>query len=95
MHIITDYSDLHLSAADLIIDGLFGSGLSRPLDDIWRQFVLQINQSGAHVFSIDIPSGLLGEDNSNNKSDYIIKAARTFTFQQPKLSFFFLKMLLM
>lgn len=89
LHIITDYSDLHLSAADLIIDGLFGSGLSRPLDDIWRQFVLQINQSGAHVFSIDIPSGLLGEDNSNNKSDYIIKAARTFTFQQPKLSFFF------
>jgi ADP-dependent NAD(P)H-hydrate dehydratase / NAD(P)H-hydrate epimerase len=74
---------------DIVIDALFGSGLSRPLDGWAAQIVERINQHNAVVVSIDIPSGLFGEDNAHNKSDTIVKADYTLTFQMPKLAFFF------
>ncbi|MDX9882348.1 MAG: NAD(P)H-hydrate dehydratase [Prolixibacteraceae bacterium] len=78
-----------LNGDELVLDGLFGSGLSRPLDGISEKLVAWINQSVCHVIAIDIPSGLLGEDNSQNDLSKVILANRTFTFQFPKLSFFF------
>ena len=72
----------------LFRSGLFGSGLSRPLSGIYLNVVEKINSSGIDVFSIDIPSGLFGEDNSKNNLHTIIKAKYTYTFQFPKLSFF-------
>lgn len=77
-----------LSGYDLIIDGLYGSGLSRPLSGFPAQLVKHINNSGIPVISIDIPSGLMGEDNRGNDPDTIIRAQHTLTFQFPKLSFF-------
>uniref|UniRef100_UPI0032165E99 NAD(P)H-hydrate dehydratase n=1 Tax=uncultured Draconibacterium sp. TaxID=1573823 RepID=UPI0032165E99 len=74
---------------DVIIDGLFGSGLSRPLQDLPAQIVDQINRLLNNVVSIDIPSGLMGEDNSENIRNHIIRADFTLTFQFPKVSFFF------
>ncbi len=73
----------------LIIDGLFGSGLNKPLDGLAKKIVEKINQSGAEVISIDMPSGLFGEDNSGNDLSAVIKASQTLTFQFPKLSFLF------
>lgn len=73
----------------IIIDGLFGSGLNKPLDGLAKKIVAQINQSEAKIISIDIPSGLFGEDNSANNYENIIKANHTLTFQFPKLSFLF------
>jgi len=73
----------------VVIDGLFGSGLNKPLDGLAREIVRKINQSGATVISIDIPSGLFGEDNSQNDLSGVIKATRTLSFQFPKISFFF------
>ena len=78
-----------LSSTDYIIDGLFGSGLNRPLSGFYAEIVNHINNANAVVFSIDIPSGLMGEDNSNNIIEYIIRADYTFTFQFPKLAFLF------
>ncbi len=72
-----------------VIDGLFGSGLNKPLDGLAEKIVCQINQSGATVISIDIPSGLFGENNSHNNLSAIIRANHTLTFQFPKISFFF------
>ncbi|MBW6501260.1 MAG: NAD(P)H-hydrate dehydratase, partial [Bacteroidales bacterium] len=43
----------------------------------------------ATVISVDIPSGLFGEDNSKNIMDNIIEADYTLSFQFPKLSFLF------
>ena len=73
----------------IVIDGLFGSGLNKPLDGLAEKIVRQINLSGAKVISIDIPSGLFGEDNSNNNLSAVIRASHTLTFQFPKISFLF------
>jgi hydroxyethylthiazole kinase-like uncharacterized protein yjeF len=73
----------------VVVDGLFGSGLNKPLDGLAEKIVRQINQSGATVISIDIPSGLFGEDNSHNNLSGIIRANHTLTFQFPKISFLF------
>jgi NAD(P)H-hydrate epimerase len=71
----------------LIIDGLFGSGLNKPLSGLASEIVKKINQSGATVISIDIPSGLFGEDNTRNDLSAIIRATYTLTFEFPKISF--------
>jgi hydroxyethylthiazole kinase-like uncharacterized protein yjeF len=71
------------------IDALFGSGLSRPLDGLAAGLVTHINASGCKVVAIDIPSGLMGEDNAGNAMEHVIRAHHTLTFQFPKLSFFF------
>jgi ADP-dependent NAD(P)H-hydrate dehydratase / NAD(P)H-hydrate epimerase len=71
----------------LIIDALFGSGLNRPLDGLAALLVRHINRSNGYVLSIDIPSGLMGEDNRQNIPEHIVKAQKTLTFQFPKLCF--------
>jgi NAD(P)H-hydrate epimerase len=76
-----------LGPDDLVVDGLFGSGLNRPLEGLPLRVVRHINNSDAVVVSIDIPSGLFGEDNSRNDRDGIVKADHTLSFQFPKLSF--------
>ena len=76
-----------LESQDVVIDGLFGSGLNRPLESIYAMIVDFINQSQSTVVSIDIPSGLFGENNKGNNHQYIIQADLTLTFEFPKLSF--------
>lgn len=78
-----------LDASTLVIDGLFGSGLNKPLAGGFASLVKYINQSPAQVVSIDIPSGLMPEDNTYNISANIIRADLTLTLQHKKLSFMF------
>lgn len=85
--VITDFSAPELNEHDIIIDGLFGSGLNRPLEGGYAAVVDYINKSEATVVSIDIPSGLFGEDNRLNNPNSIISADLTLTFQFPKLAF--------
>lgn len=87
--IIDSFSPPKINKGDIVIDGLFGSGLNKPLTGGFASVIKYINQSEAKIYSIDIPSGLFGEDNTHNTEDTIIKAYKTFTFQTPKLSFFF------
>ncbi len=82
------FSPPDVSENTIIIDGLFGSGLSRPLSGIYAKAVQWINASGKTVIAIDIPSGLAGEEN-RDLSKPIVRANYTFSFQFPKLSFFF------
>lgn len=70
----------------VVIDALFGTGLSRPLESIWAQVVDFLNNSGMELVSIDLPSGLFCD--GPTPGDAILKAHRTFTFQTPKLAFF-------
>ncbi len=81
--------DVTIDENSCVIDALFGNGLTRPLGEPYKTLIKKINNSGARIISIDIPSGLMGEDNSNNDTDAIVKADKVFTIEFPKLSFFF------
>ena len=74
-----------LNKDDLIVDALFGSGLNRPLEGVTAQLVNHINNSGAFIISIDLPSGMFTDKSS--KGNAIIKANITITFQCLKLCF--------
>jgi NAD(P)H-hydrate epimerase len=76
-----------LSRNDIVIDGLFGSGLNKPIEGGFAKLINHINESDACVVSIDIPSGLFGEDNRKNDMDAIVRADLTLTFGFPKLAF--------
>ena len=71
------------------MDAIFGSGLTRPVEGLAAEVIRQINQSDSTVISIDIPSGLFGENKVKNSGNNIIKADYTLSFQFPKLSFLF------
>ena len=70
----------------VIIDALFGSGINRPLDGFNRHMVEFINDSGCTIVSVDLPSGLMAEDNSTNDPNAIIRADYTITLELPKLA---------
>lgn len=53
--------DLRLAADDVVLDGLFGAGLSRPLAGDSAFLAEQVNASGARVVAIDVPSGVNGD----------------------------------
>lgn len=74
------------SATDIVIDGLFGAGLSRPLEGGFRALAMAINKTHAKVISIDLPSGMLSEDNSGIARDAVIRAHETYAIEIPKLA---------
>ncbi|MBR1548122.1 MAG: NAD(P)H-hydrate dehydratase [Prevotella sp.] len=84
-----EFDPPQLDEGTLVIDGLFGSGLNKPLAGGFASLVKYINASPAKVVSIDVPSGLMTEDNSSNVRANIIRASQTLTLQLPKLSFLF------
>jgi len=78
-----------IDVQDIVVDGIFGSGLTRPLKGLPARVVQYINRSEATVIAIDVPTGLSGEDNTDNIPENILQADYTLTFQFPKLAFFF------
>lgn len=89
-HIINqsgDFPDVQKNV--VIIDAVFGSGLTKPVEGLAAEVIQKINKLEAPRISVDIPSGLFGEDNSGNKPENIINAHYTLSFQFPKLSFMF------
>lgn len=78
-----------IQSNDLVIDALFGSGLTRPLTGLAALVVKHINQAQACVVAIDIPSGLPCNENTFDDPQNIVQATFTLTFQQPKLAFLF------
>ena len=84
-----EFDPPRLEEGMLVIDGLFGSGLNKPLAGGFSSLVKYINASASQVVSIDVPSGLMTEDNTYNVRANIIRADLTLTLQQCKLSFLF------
>ncbi len=66
----------------LIIDGLFGIGLNRPLDAAWQKFIGAINTSKIPVLAVDVPSGLNAD--TGEPQGAAIEAAVTLTVGAPK-----------
>jgi ADP-dependent NAD(P)H-hydrate dehydratase / NAD(P)H-hydrate epimerase len=78
-----------ISDDDLVIDAMFGSGLTRPLTGYIADVVTHINASMAAKVSIDMPSGLFSDLTMENDTNAIVRADHTLTFQFPKLAFMF------
>lgn len=72
----------------VVIDALFGTGLSRPVKGLVAQLIGYMNQSNAVVVAIDLPSGL-SADSPPEEGSAVVYANHTLTFQSPKLSFMF------
>ena len=87
--VVSQFTPPVLTAGHVVIDGLFGSGLNKPLEGGFAGVVRYINASPATVVSIDMPSGLMGEDNSFNTPATIVRASLTLSLQLPKLAFLF------
>ena len=86
IEISLNFDPPELKSDTVVIDGLFGSGINKPLMGGFASLVKYINQSPAKVVSIDMPSGLMCEDNSFNIHSNIIRADLTLTLQQKKLA---------
>ncbi len=79
-----------IGSKDILIDAIFGSGLTRPVDGLVDQIINYININKKNkLIAIDIPSGLFAEENHCIVKQTIIKADYTLTLEFPFLSLFF------
>lgn len=75
-----------IKRCDLIIDAIFGTGLSSPVREPIRGIINILNSAGKTTVSVDVPSGL---DATKGKAlGCCIKAAQTVTFAYAKKGFF-------
>ncbi len=72
------YVDELFDNASLIVDALFGTGLTKPIEGLYRRVVDAINRSGKRVLSIDIPSGINSDTGQIMGS--AVRADHTVTF---------------
>lgn len=74
-----------LGAAAIVIDALFGAGLTRPLAGVARTMVQAVNAQRAVVVAVDVPSGLHGDSGRPlGGKDDVVQATRTVTFFRRK-----------
>jgi NAD(P)H-hydrate epimerase len=69
---------------DVIIDAIFGSGLTRAAEGIFEEAIRQVNNAEAVRVAVDIPSGLFADQHTTGA---VVKADFTVTFQLPKVAF--------
>jgi ADP-dependent NAD(P)H-hydrate dehydratase / NAD(P)H-hydrate epimerase len=72
-----------LSACDVIVDGLLGTGLSKPVRGHYGDVIARVNASDRPVMSLDIPSGIHGD--TGQIMGTAIRADLTVTFGLPKI----------
>jgi len=70
--------DMRIEPGDVVLDGLFGAGLSRAIEGEAAYAVEQVNGSGAKVVAIDVPSGVHGDTGA--VGGHAIRADVTVTF---------------
>jgi hydroxyethylthiazole kinase-like uncharacterized protein yjeF len=73
-------------AVDLVVDALFGNGLSRPLGEPWKSAIDALNAAHVPVLAVDVPSGL--DADTGEVLGTAVRATETVTFIAPKLGFF-------
>lgn len=83
---ISSVESIHdIEPGRVIIDALFGSGLNKPVTGLSAAIVERMNKSGNEIISIDIPSGMYVDRDSDGS--VIVKATHTLSFQCLKRSF--------
>jgi ADP-dependent NAD(P)H-hydrate dehydratase / NAD(P)H-hydrate epimerase len=74
---------LLVSCPALVVDGLFGIGLDRPLGPGWISFIERVNTAHLPVLAVDVPSGLNAD--TGQPQGAAIKAAVTLSVGAPKI----------
>jgi NAD(P)H-hydrate epimerase len=82
----SSWSDALLTSSDLIVDAIFGTGLSRPLSPEIAAQVNAINNASRPIYALDVPSGL--DADSGAVMGAAIRADRTITFVGLKRGFY-------
>lgn len=72
-------------SADIILDGMFGTGIKRAIGEPHASAILHANKSKAYVLAIDVPSGL--DPNTGNAYEQCVRADATITFHRLKKGF--------
>lgn len=79
-----DVSDEVLEADyDVIVDALFGTGLSRPVEGVYEQVISEINEADSYVISVDIASGVCAD--TGQILGAAVRADETITFSFEKI----------
>jgi len=80
--IASDVSDLDIKA-DIVVDGILGTGISGKIREPYASAIDLINKSKAFKLALDVPSGL--DPDTGNVSDKCVKADVTITFHKMKV----------
>lgn len=75
-----------LAWADVVVDAIFGTGLSRPIHEQFAAPVRELNASSRPVLALDIPSGLHADDGQVLGS--AVRADCTLSFVGLKLGYY-------
>jgi hydroxyethylthiazole kinase-like uncharacterized protein yjeF len=75
---LTELPRATLEGCGLIVDGLFGIGLERPISGRYAEIVAAVNASGGSALALDIPSGLHAD--SGRVLEVAVHARHTITF---------------
>lgn len=81
----TPDADRALDAAELVVDGLFGTGLDRPLAGPYATLVEAVNARSCPVLALDVPSGF--DCDSGRPIGPCVRASVTATFVERKIGF--------
>ena len=69
--------------AEIVVDALFGTGLTREISGLYHEAISLINEMCAYKVSVDIPSGISGDTGAVMGA--AVRADATVTFQYPKI----------
>ncbi len=75
---VRPFDPFQLESLHLVIDGIFGAGLSRPIDGAAAEVIAAVREHGTPVLAIDVPSGLDGA--TGRASGPVFQATETVTF---------------
>ena len=75
--------DLKIKKKSIVIDCLFGTGISRKISGFYKKAILKINESKQKIISIDIPSGING--NTGKVYGCAVKASKTLALHGKKI----------
>ena len=86
VHDFKDIDSFQFDQNTIVIDALFGTGLSRKLDGVYKELIEKLNKLNQVKISVDVPSGLFS-DKISEENQTIFQADYTLSFQFWKRSF--------
>lgn len=78
--------DFEIGSSSIILDCIFGVGINRPVEGMYKEAIEKLNGFDAFKVSVDIPSGMPSDNLLEGEA---FMADFTITFQFPKLSLLF------